>query len=315
MSDLAFPEAVSESSDAAPCPPAPVVERIPWRDAEIAPGVAVHRALPVRTRRTIGAWCFLDLAGPFDPAAGTALDIGPHPHIGLQTVTWLFDGAVRHRDSLGSDVEIRPRELNVMTAGRGVTHSERAPEGYVGVTHVAQLWVALPDAERSREPSFHHHADLPVVKVDGLEVEVLVGTFAGTRSPAQVFTPLVGLHVTAPRSVAAELPLEAAFEHGVVVVEGAIRVDDEPLSPGELLYLGRGRASIRLTSDEPARLLVLGGEPYPDELHMWWNFVGGSRADIVQARTDWESGDARFPDVVGDDGSRLVAPPVPWPSA
>jgi quercetin 2,3-dioxygenase len=312
MTDLAFPDEVSESSDSAPCPEQPVVERIPWRAAEIAPGVHVHRAIPVRTRRTIGAWCFLDLAGPFEAEGGTPLEVGPHPHIGLQTVTWLFDGAVRHRDSIGSDQEIRPRELNVMTSGRGIAHSERTPEGYVGAAHMAQLWVALPAEERGREPSFAHHADLPVVKHDGLEVEVLVGTFEGETSPAVVHTPLVGLQVDATSGAAGSLPLAPNFEYGVVVIEGSVLLDDEPLAPGELLYLGRGRSSVTVNATEPARLLVVGGEPYPDELHMWWNFVGGSREEITRARTEWEAASARFPDVVGDDGERLAAPPIPW---
>jgi redox-sensitive bicupin YhaK (pirin superfamily) len=312
VTDLAFPDEVSESDSGSSCPDEPVTERIPWREADLGGGLTVQRALPVRKRRTIGAWCFLDLAGPFSPESHTELDVGPHPHIGLQTVTWLLDGEVRHRDSVGSDQLIRPHELNVMTSGRGIAHSERAPDATPRTTRLAQLWVALPESERGRAPSFEHHDDLPVLRHGELEVELLVGSFDSATSPATTFTPIVGLDIRARTGAASPLMLDRRFEYGVVVLDGAVTLDDEPLAPGELLYLGRGRDRVMVTAEPAAHLLVLGGEPYEDELHMWWNFVGGSREEITQAREEWETGSDRFPDVVGDDGERLTAPPLPW---
>lgn len=321
MSDLAFTEEASASADGAPCPDRSVVERTAWRRAEIAPGVHVERALPLRKRRTIGAWCFLDLAGPFDPDLGIPLDVGPHPHMGLQTVTWLFDGQVEHRDSLGSAQTIRPGQLNLMTAGAGITHSEHSPLPGPGTggTHLAQLWVALPDGIREGAPAFEHHADLPGTSAGGVEATVLLGEHDGEGSPASVHTAIVGLEVRLAPGAERSLPLDAAFEHGVVVVEGSVRMAGDAAAPGELIYLGRGRDSLPLAADSAARLLVLGGEPFGGDILMWWNFVARTRDEIDQARADWMgsmAGDpvagSRFPQLPHDASAPIPAPPTPW---
>jgi redox-sensitive bicupin YhaK (pirin superfamily) len=319
MSDLAFVDESSTGGGSENCPDGGVVERTAWRRAEIAPGVHVERALPLRARRTVGAWCFLDLAGPFDPAAGVPMDIGPHPHIGLQTVTWLFDGEVLHRDSLGSEQLIRPGELNLMTSGHGVVHSEHGPSaGHAGTVHLAQMWVALPESRRHGDAAFEHHADLPTVEHDGARVTVILGSHDGAASPATVHTPIVGLDVRAHG--ATNLPLNRDFEYAAIVVEGDAVIAGEPLAPGELLYLGRGRTDLTLTAQEPARLMLLGGEPFESPIVMWWNFVGRTREEIVAARADWlrdaqlEDGPAsgRFPAVVDDPEPPIAAPPTPW---
>ncbi|HVF76402.1 MAG TPA: pirin family protein [Acidimicrobiales bacterium] len=263
-------------------------------------GVPVRRLLPKRTRRTVGAWCFVDHLGPTD----VALDIGPHPHIGLHTVTWLLDGEVLHRDSLGSEQAIRPGQLNLMTAGHGIAHSEETPASYRGAHHGVQLWVAQPESTRHGGPAFEHHAELPVVEQPTFTATVLVGELAGARSPARSDTPLVGadLRLRAGRTV---LPLDPAFEHAVAVFDGAARVDGHAVEAGTLAYLAPGRDELVLDGD--ARALLLGGEPFDDTVLMWWNFVARTRGEVDAARADWNSGSDRF-GAVASPLDRIPAP-------
>ena len=214
----------------------------------------VRRLLPTMGRRMVGAWCFVDHYGPDEIAREPGMQVPPHPHTGLQTVSWLLDGEVHHRDSLGSDALIRPGELGLMTAGGGIAHSEQSPDPHSPVLHGAQLWVALPDAERERAPSFEHHRDLPVLREPGAAATVLLGELAGARSPGQVHTALIGVDVTLERGADAVLPLEGDFEHAVLTVSGAPEVDGGELEPGSLCYLGTGRSTLRLRADdaEPA---------------------------------------------------------------
>lgn len=326
MSDLAFVNDETHSDGAHDCSDVPVVERTQWRVAEIAPGVTVERALPLRKRRTVGAWCFLDLAGPFDPAHGVPIDIGPHPHIGLQTVTWLFDGEVMHRDSVGSVQTIKPGELNLMNAGNGIVHSEHSPADVNGTgVHLAQLWIALPETARHGAPSFEHHEHLPIVEIgDGVRAQVLIGEHAGVRSPATAHTPIVGLDVVAEPGSAASLPLDPEFEYAAIVVSGEVTIAGEAMHRGELLYLGRRRSELVTASDTGARWMLLGGEPFESEIVMWWNFVGRSREEITEARSQWmraagfdDSGVARgdsvrFPVIAGDPSPSIPAPDLPW---
>jgi quercetin 2,3-dioxygenase len=174
------------------------VDVVEGRKAAIGDGTEVRRLLPQRTLRTIGAWCFLDHYGPDEVSRGHGMQVPPHPHIGLQTVSWLFEGLVRHRDSLGSRQLIRPGELNLMTAGGGIAHSEESAAGRPPVLHGLQLWIALPEAERHTEPRFAHHADLPVVRDGAASVTVVIGEYRGERSPAEVFSPLAGFEVAVP---------------------------------------------------------------------------------------------------------------------
>jgi redox-sensitive bicupin YhaK (pirin superfamily) len=293
-------------------PEPPVVERSPSRQVDLA-GTPVRRALPRRGRRTIGAWCFVDHFGPTGGTPTTAMAIGPHPHIGLQTVTWLLEGEVLHTDSLGSEQLIRPGQLNLMTAGRGVAHAEQTPVASTGLRqHGAQLWVAQPEATRHGEPAFEHHGELPAAELGGgLVATVLVGELAGVRSPARTDTPLTGAVVTAAGAGASTVALDPRHEHGVVVLDGTAQVDGAPARAGELLYLGEGRDELGLRADGPLQLLVLGGDPFPEQLLMWWNFVARTREEVEAASADWRSRDPRF-GTVTSALDRIDAPGVPW---
>ncbi|MNQ90564.1 Quercetin 2,3-dioxygenase [compost metagenome] len=268
--------------------------------------------MPSRQRRKIGAWCFLDHAGPavFERSGG--LRVGPHPHIGLQTFTWMIEGQVLHRDSLGNVQVIRPGQVNLMTAGRGITHTEEslADEHHL---HAAQLWIALPEADKACEPAFDHYPDLPLWNQDGLQITLLAGSFAGRTAPTRLYSPLVGLDLANPSAIDTGLVLNPAFEYGVLVLQGSLEVNGEHFASDELAYLGRGLKDVQLKSDGAVRALLLGGEPFEEEILMWWNFVGHDKQEIAQAMQDWSEGNLqRFGEVVGYDGPRLVAPPLPW---
>lgn len=284
-------------------------ERLEARRTMLGEGLEIRRALPNRHHRTVGAWCFLDHAGPADYAADRGVNVGPHPHIGLQTFSWMIEGSIRHRDSLGYDQWIRPGQVNLMTAGRGIAHSEESPTGEPGRVQLAQLWIALPAAEAEREPAFEHYPDLPVLKRGGFRATLLAGECSGERSPARVYTPLIGLDLATPGEARTEWPLRADFEHAVMVLEGAADVDDAPLGPGTLLYLGAGRDKIAVASQPAARLLLIGGLPMNEQILIWWNFVARRREDVVQATRDWNAG-RRFGEVRGARSARLPAPEV-----
>jgi redox-sensitive bicupin YhaK (pirin superfamily) len=270
-------------------------------------GKAVRRALPRRERRTIGAWCFADHFGPEPVSPANAMMVGPHPHIGLQTVTWLLEGEVVHTDSLGSEQPIRAGQLNLMTAGRGVAHAEDGRDHASGVLHGVQLWVALPDATRNGPPAFEHHGDLPEVDLGGGRATVLVGTAAGANSPARHDTPLIGLDVVIDRSV--EIGIDPTFEHGVLVLDGSARVDGATVSADQLAYLPPGRSAIDITASSGARALLLGGEPFGEHISMWWNFVARTKAEMTEALDDWIGQSGRF----GEVESTLEAMPAPRP--
>jgi redox-sensitive bicupin YhaK (pirin superfamily) len=272
-------------------------------------GMAVTRTLPHRDRRMIGAWCFVDRYGPQDITDQPGMRVPPHPHTGLQTVSWLLAGDVLHRDSLGSEQLIRPGQLNLMTAGRGIAHSEESPPDHGPVLDGVQLWVALPGEHGDVEPDFGHHADLPVLAYPGGSVTVIMGELAGAVSGARTFTPIVGAEVHLAGEL--DLPLRPDFEYAVLVLSGAASVDAVDLGAGPLLYLGTGRSTLRLAASGPARALLLGGEPFEERIVMWWNFVGRDHDDIVRARADWAGGDARFGAVHGYDGDPLPAPVLP----
>jgi hypothetical protein len=242
--------------------------------------------------------------------------VAPHPHTGLQTVSWLVEGAVRHRDTLGSRADIHPGQLGLMTAGRAIAHSEESPPDAPPLLHGVQLWVALPDAHRHTAPTFEHHPSLPVLASGGVTARVLLGDLAGTTSPATTYTPIVGAELLLEPGAATDLPLRPDFEHAVLALSGSADVDGAALSVGPLLYLGRGRSTLPLRAadqsgaDGPARLMLLGGEPFEEELVMWWNFVGRSHEEIVAFRADWQA-ERSFGEVHGYAGDRLPAPPLP----
>jgi redox-sensitive bicupin YhaK (pirin superfamily) len=287
-------------------------QRIDAVRTALGEGMEIHRALPTKQRRTIGAWCFLDHIGPASLAGTRGLRVGPHPHIGLQTVTWLTQGEILHRDSLGSVQMIRPGQLNLMTSGRGISHSEESPLPVMADMHGVQFWIALPDEARHIEPAFDHHPELPRIVHDDAQLTVLIGEWSGARSPARVHTPLLGLDLALPVNGTATLPLRPDFEHGILVTEDEVRVDGETLTPNTLLYLAPGRDSVRLETTAGARMVVVGGEPFPFPLQMWWNFVARNKEELTQACREWNTGAAHFGEVHGYDGERLLAPIPPW---
>jgi redox-sensitive bicupin YhaK (pirin superfamily) len=283
------------------------LERLPAHVGVIGPGLTVRRALPARARRTIGAWCFLDHAGPVRPG-GMPLRVGPHPHIGLQTFTWMIEGEMLHRDSLGYRQVIRPGQVNLMTAGRGIAHSEESVDVSKGL-HLAQLWIALPEGEHEREPGFAHFPELPIAERGGFRMTILVGEAFGNRSPVPAFTPLLGVDLASDGPAELELPVDPSFEHGVLVLEGDCTVDGEPLPADTLAYAAPGRASLALGSSGAARVLFVGGAPFGEPIVLWWNFVARTQDEIVRATHDWNER-RRFGEVEGFDGPRLVAPDV-----
>ncbi|WP_410870831.1 pirin family protein [Nocardia sp. A7] len=313
MSDMeiAPDEALCEPSPR----PGPITELYPAREVPLGGvrGVYVERTLPQRDLPTVGAWCFLDRFGSAAATeAGASPDILPHPHIGLQTVTWPLDGRIRHRDSVGSDVEIAPGQLNLMTSGRGIAHSEFGVPG-AEAGHGLQLWIALPGTATDIDPHFEQHRELPVYAAPGLRATVLIGALGGLTSPAKAYTPIVGADIVLEPGTDVRLPLEPGFEHAVLVIAGTVTVEGTELEPGPLLYLGTDRAELRLTSTDGAHFALVGGEPFAEELVMWWNFVARGHEEIVAAREAWEARDtSRFPLVVGHSpDERIPAPPLP----
>jgi len=261
--------------------------------------VEVRRLLPLRRRRSVGAWCFVDHYGPMSVDGVAGMQVPPHPHIGLQTVTWLLEGNVLHRDSLGSEQMIRPGQLNLMTAGHGIAHSEESPADHDPGLHGVQLWLALPGADRQAAPAFEHHPQLPVLGAGGAEITVFAGSLADVTSPARAYSPLVGAEINAVRAGDVTVPLAPGHEHVIFVARGSAAANGNTLTPGRLLYLAAGRGSLTLTAAAGARLFLLGGEPLGETLLTWWNFVGRTADDIIGAAQDWAADSGRFGEVRG----------------
>lgn len=287
----------------------PVLREYPGREALLGGGLSIVRALPTRGLRMVGAWCFLDHMGPMQTDAQHLIDIGPHPHIGLQTVTWLFEGQMLHKDSLGYEQIIRPGQLNLMTAGHGIAHSEESPPGSQGILQGVQFWIALPDSQRDGPAAFEHHASLPVIERGGSRITILVGELEGTRSPATVWTPLVGAEIVQDAGGSLSVALQPTHEHALFVIDGEMHIDGQPLANDRLIYLGDGRERLDLSASAGTRAILLGGEPFGAPALLWWNFVARTTEEIEQARADWERGE-RFGDVTRYNGDRLSAPPL-----
>ncbi|MFJ3904924.1 pirin family protein [Streptomyces sp. NPDC090025] len=288
----------------------PVRELLSPRHVQLGESTEVRRLLPNLGRRMVGAWVFVDHYGPDDIADEPGMQVPPHPHMGLQTVSWLHEGEVLHRDSTGSLQAVRPRELGLMTSGRGISHSEESPKSHARYLHGAQLWVALPDAHRNVAPHFQHHAELPRVTAPGLTATVILGTLDDAASPGTTYSPLVGADLALTAGTETRLPLDPDFEYAVLAMSGEVHVDDVPVLPGSMLYLGCGRTELPLRASSDAGLMLLGGEPFEEEIVMWWNFVGRTDEEVREAREQWMTSD-RFGEVVGYDGDRLAAPEVP----
>jgi redox-sensitive bicupin YhaK (pirin superfamily) len=275
----------------------------------------VRRTLPQRHRSLIGAWCFVDHYGPDEVAHTGGMVVAPHPHTGLQTASWLFEGEIEHRDSAGNRATVRPGELNLMTSGRGISHSEVSTEG-TSVLHGAQLWIALPDGTRHADPGFEHFVPQPV-RGPGWEARVFLGSLLGAESPVPTHTPLLGAEVMLATGKSLEIEVDEAFEHGVLLDVGAVDVDGTELKPSDLAYAAPGARTLTVTAHEEARLLLLGGPPFGEPIVMWWNFIGRTHEEIVGYREEWQAQirdgrqvDGRF-GVVDIDMDSIPAPEMP----
>jgi quercetin 2,3-dioxygenase len=286
--------------------------------------VAVRRTLPSRRRFLLGPWCLADLFGPEDVSV-THVQAPPHPHIGTQTLTWLFSGELEHWDSAGNHTVVRPGELNLMSAGSGICHSEAATGGS-SMLHGVRLWIALPAVARFTDPGLARYVP-PVTAGDGYEVRVLLGSLCGSSSPVRTFSPLLGAEIRLAPDADVQLAAEAAFEYGVLVASGSLSCNGTTLLPNELGFLPAGTEFITLSTlgRQPALILVLGGRPLGEPIVMWWNFVGRSHEEIADARSDWEEqigGEpfsptplgqrpARFGSIAGNRLAPLPAPHLP----
>jgi quercetin 2,3-dioxygenase len=284
--------------------------------------MSVRRTLPQRGRSLIGAWCFADHYGPDDVAATGGMLVPPHPHTGLQTVSWLFAGTIEHRDSTGAHALVRPGELNLMTAGRGIQHSEVSTPD-TSTLHGVQLWTALPDEHRHHEPFFEHVVPEPF-EHEGATVSVFLGSLLGRTSTATAFSPLLGAQLDLPAHTSVTVPVDPTFEHGALVDVGAVRLGTTVIAAtaipaAHLGYLAPGAEAITLAAGaEAARVLLLGGTPFGEAIVMWWNFIGRSHDEVVEYRTQWMTDvidgadpDGRFGHVDGYDGRPLPAPEMP----
>lgn len=262
---------------------------LPLRSAILGEGMQIMRALPQRQRRTVGAWCFLDHAGPVQFEPGQGMHVGAHPHIGLQTFTWMIEGEIVHRDSLGNEQIIRPGQVNLMTAGRGIVHTEDSARPGARL-HAAQLWIALPESQRHCDPAFEHHPELPQQEIGGFVATVLAGSTLGQTAPTAVHTPLVGIDLNAHTAARTELPLRSDFEHAVLVLNGRASVAGQAIPPDAWLYLPPGLSALPLYCESPAQLLLIGGLPFDEKPLLWWNFVARTQDEIETALADWNAG-------------------------
>ena len=286
------------------------IQNFPLRRAEIGQGTVIKRALPSRHKRMIGAWCFLDHAGPVHFPQGDGLDVGPHPHIGLQTFTWMIEGTMLHNDSLGSEQLIRPKQVNLMTAGYGISHTEVAPDTETKM-HAAQLWIALPDDKLNIAPAFDHYPELPVVQQQGVDFTVLVGTFLETTSPVKVHSELLGVDLYAKEQSTASLVLNPKFEYGFMALEGTASINGHELTEDNMVILEPGLERVNIEIHAGGRILLLGGVPFESPILLWWNFVGRTQEELQLAREQWIAAHERFGSIPKYDGPRLEAPTFP----
>lgn len=300
------PEQVAAEQCEAIWTPRAALDAYPAREVRLGE-LTIARALPVKGRRLVGPWCFLDRFGPLSFSAGRPMDVATHPHIGLQTVSWLLEGEVVHDDSLGSEARLVAGGVNVMTAGGGIAHAERTPRDNSGRLNGVQLWVALPDAVRHRAAAFQHVQEVPKIETRGGLVSVFAGAMEHAVSPAAHYSDLLGADLQIHAGETLTLPLCPQFEHAVLPLEGDCRMEHQRLDAGVLYYLGTKRTSMSIDSRAGGRVLLVGGPPFPEPVLMWWNFVARTPQEIVDARNDWMS-HRRFGEVSAYDGPRLDAP-------
>ena len=278
-------------------------------------GVEVRRTLPHAKLKMIGAWCFIDHFGPTRQTDGMV--VAAHPHTGLQTATWLIEGHIEHRDSIGSVQLVKPGQLNLMTSGHGISHSEISLAD-TQLLHAVQLWIALPKGSIDVAPEFEHQSDLPKVNLaQGANATVLAGEFLGHRAPTKIFTPLLGVEIRVKAGVAIEIPLNPNFEHGFLAVEGDSKINETQMPTSALEFIDVGATSAKIQAGaKDSILLLLGGEPFDEKIVMWWNFIGRTHADIVAAREQWNAHETvpqggRFGQFADNIGGWLPAPELP----
>ena len=292
------------------CASSPGIETaIEPKSRELGASFRVGRVLPAAARRMVGPFIFFDHMGPVRFEAGQGLDVPPHPHINLATVTYLFDGEIVHRDSLGSHRAIRPGAINWMTAGRGITHSERtgpSERARGAPLHGIQLWVALPKEYEEIAPEFHHHPSeaLPELQVGGVGLRVLAGAAYGAVSPVKTFSPLFYAEAVMPAGSELSMP-EGYTDRAAYLVEGTIVCGDERCASPQMLVFRAG-ADATFKAERDSRVMLIGGEPLEGPRHIWWNFVSSSRERIEAAKRDWAEG--RFPPVPGDERDYIPLP-------
>ena len=267
----------------------------------------ISRALPIRERRLVGPWCFLDRFGPVSFSDEKPMNVPPHPHIGLQTVSWLLEGEVLHTDSLNSEATVRPGGVNVMTAGYGIAHAEETPPNHSGLLNGVQLWVALPDQHRETPPSFTHVAQVPIFESKTSLAKVFAGTLGNVTAPDLYFSEILGAEITLYPGQISTFELNPLFEHAVLLLNGDGELENQPLSPNTLYYLSPSREGLEINSHTGCKLLLIGGQPFPNKILMWWNFVARTPEEIRQAKSDWDT-HQRFGEVTGTDLKRLTSP-------
>lgn len=307
MSNLIPPNEIVECSAVAQ--PAPPVQALPSRSVHLG-ALEVRRLLPLRDRRMIGPWCFFDRFGPVSFIEEKVMDVAPHPHIGLQTVTWLFAGEVVHHDSLASECLVRPGQLSLMTAGRGIAHTEETPPQNSGRLDGIQLWVALPAVSRNMPPEYQCTREQAVAEFPGGLATAILGEFAGALSAGRLHSPGVGVDLTIHKGQRAFFPIQAGFEYGVLLVSGDAVLFDQRLERETMYYLGAGCAELPVSTRDGARLILIGGPPFPETVLMWWNFVARTPEEMAAARESWERHEL-FGEVRQYRGPRLAAPALP----
>lgn len=288
----------------------PTIQRISARKGSLGEGMEISRALPTKERRMIGAWCFLDHLGPIQFAQEAGMHVGAHPHTRLQTFTWMIEGEVLHRDSLGFEQVVRPGQVNLMTAGYGISHTEDSLEPGERM-HAVQLWIALPDAVADQPPAFVHYAQVPQWQAQGCAWSLMAGTYEGYTAPTELHSPLIALEVLTDGAATVSLGLDAKFEYGLLALTGGFTLDDEVFAKDELAYLMPGRTQQTLKLQAGTRLFVVGGTPFTEKVTIWWNFLGKDLDAVREYREQWEARDERFGTVEDGEHRRLVAPLVP----
>lgn len=291
-------------------PPIAPLERIAARKGSLGEGMDIARALPTKQRRMIGAWCFLDHLGPIAFPQGRGMHVGAHPHTRLQTFTWMIEGEVLHRDSLGYEQVLRAGQVNLMTAGYGISHTEDSVRDGERL-HAAQLWIALPDAVADQPPAFAHYPQVPQWQQQGCAWSLMAGRYGAHTAPTQLHSPLLGLEVLCTQACTVQLDLQTDFEYGLLALTGGFTVEGETLGADELAYLPVGRSGTEVQLQAGTRVLVVGGTPFTDSVSIWWNFLGPDLQHIRGYRAQWEAGDARFGQVKEGEHRRLAAPALP----